>query len=289
MADGGSLILGTNNQSRNQTRIIRNRGNGPAFGVDGTSCPQTAVVGWGSSGTGVLGDSGSGDGVQGFSTSGRGVYGESVGPNPAVQGHGQQHGIWGSSESPGWGVIGVAGPDPTNPDPYSYAGAFFGRTWVYGLLVVGGDVQINGALKVWGSPKSSVVGHPDGSHRLLYTMESPFEDFGTANLSRGSVKVRLDRDFAAVVRTRGYHVFLTPEGKSNGLYVSRKKRTGFEVREQQSGKSSIRFSYRVVARRKDIHGTRLPKVKPPEVAKPPKLPRKKLPREASSKPTARHL
>ncbi|MGA7926407.1 MAG: hypothetical protein WCA20_10440 [Candidatus Sulfotelmatobacter sp.] len=45
-------------------------------------------------------------------------------------------------------------------------------------------------------------------------------------------------------------VLPTPEGNSNGLYVINKNKTGFEVREQQNGKSGIKFSYQVVARRK---------------------------------------
>jgi hypothetical protein len=110
-------------------------------------------------------------------------------------------------------------------------------------------------------------------------MESPecwFEDFGKGKLVRGRAKVKLDRDFAAVVRTNNYHVFVTAEGDSNGLYVSSKNQRGFEVREQQKGNSSIRFSYRIVAKRKDIPGPRLPKVKLPKVGSMPKPPRRKL-------------
>jgi hypothetical protein len=46
-------------------------------------------------------------------------------------------------------------------------------------------------------------------------MESPehwFEDFGSARLTRGRAKVKLDADFAKVVTLNGYRVFLTPEG-----------------------------------------------------------------------------
>ena len=44
-----------------------------------------------------------------------------------------------------------------------------------------------------------------------------------------------------------------------------------ERAEQQNGRSSIRFTYRVVAKRKDVRGTRLQKVKLPRVGKRPKL------------------
>ena len=49
-----------------------------------------------------------------------------------------------------------------------------------------------------------------------------FEDFGATKVVKGRTTVCLARDFAAVVRTKGYYVFLTPEGDSLGLYVSRK-------------------------------------------------------------------
>ncbi len=64
-----------------------------------------------------------------------------------------------------------------------------------------------------------------------------------------------------------YHIFLTPRGDSNGLYVSGLTSSGFEVREQKGGASSLDFDYRVVARRKDIPGPRLEKVKLPEPIK----------------------
>jgi hypothetical protein len=78
-------------------------------------------------------------------------------------------------------------------------------------------------------------------------MESPelwFEDFGTAKLKRGRVVVKLDADFAKVIKRGDYKVFLTPEGDCRGLYVRRKSAASFEVRELMGGKSSIAFSYR---------------------------------------------
>ena len=75
--------------------------------------------------------------------------------------------------------------------------------------------------------------------------------------------MRLDPTFAGVVRTAGYHVFLTAEGESKGLFVRRRTASGFEVCEQGAGRSGVGFSYRVVAKRKDIAARRFEKVKPP--------------------------
>jgi hypothetical protein len=86
-------------------------------------------------------------------------------------------------------------------------------------------------------------------------MESPehwFEDFGAATLKAGRVVVKIDADFARVVKLDEYHVFVTPADDCRGLCVRNKTATSFEVRELAGGKSSVAFSYRIVARRKDI-------------------------------------
>jgi hypothetical protein len=109
------------------------------------------------------------------------------------------------------------------------------------------------------NPKSAVVPFPDGTQRLLYCMESPevwFEDFGAARLKRGRAVVKIDADFAKVIKRGDYRVFPAPEGDCHGLYVRRKSAMSFEVRELMGGKSSITFSYRIVGRRKDIKGHR---------------------------------
>ena len=120
---------------------------------------------------------------------------------------------------------------------------------------------------------------PDGTQRVLYCMESPelwFEDFGTAKLNKGRATVKLDADFAKVIKRGDYRVFVTPEGECRGLSVRRKRAASFEVRELMSGTSSIAFSYRIVGRRKDIRAqerfakidTRLLLPRPPRMPKP---------------------
>jgi len=93
--------------------------------------------------------------------------------------------------------------------------------------------------------------------------ESWFEDFGEGSLVDGAAEITLDPEFAALIKSRNYHVFLTPNGDSRGLYVKRKTDKLFEVREQQGGKSKLKFSYRIVAKRKDIKGERLKKIRLP--------------------------
>jgi len=62
------------------------------------------------------------------------------------------------------------------------------------------------------------------------------------------------------VSTDGYMVYPVAEGDCRGLYVSSRGAQGFDVRELQGGVSNIGFTYRVVARRKDIEGRRLARV-----------------------------
>jgi len=125
-----------------------------------------------------------------------------------------------------------------------------------------GTVEITGDLIVHGA-KSAAVPHHDGSHRLLYCVESPeswFEDFGEGTLISGQAEVQLDPNFAAVIKTDKYHVFVTPYGDSNGLYVTQRGSKGFLVKEQNNGQSNLDFSYKIVANRKDISAERLAKI-----------------------------
>ncbi|HYU17250.1 MAG TPA: hypothetical protein VEQ11_00985, partial [Chloroflexota bacterium] len=80
-------------------------------------------------------------------------------------------------------------------------------------------------------------------------------------------QVALDPDFSAVLHNDKYLVFPVPEGECKGMYVSSKSPAGFEVRELQGGGSTLTFSYRLVARRKDIPAPRLEKIKLPSRSK----------------------
>jgi len=192
-------------------------------------------------GTGVYGESEGGVGVSGFSANGTGVQAVSNGTNGI--------GLYAQDLHDTSGEAGVA------------AAVFEGR------------VYVNGALIAFGG-KSAAVPLRDGSHRLLYSIESPeswFEDFGESKLVKGRAKVKLEPRFASVINAGSFHVFLTPYGDSNGMYVSQRSKAGFEVREQGGGKGNVSFSYRTVAKRKDIKGERLakvvlPKVKPIKIA-----------------------
>jgi hypothetical protein len=264
-------------------------GNGTT-GIYGNSNGSTGVSGnGGSQGTGVSGSgltgvSGSGSyGVYGSSTNGFGLVGSSgyIG----VEGTGTTYGVYGLSETDsGYGVYAVNDASDGNGLALLAIGGTlgvegFGQTGVTGLgngssIGTGlfGDanggsygVYSNGNFAVSaGSTKSAMAVLPDDRSVLLYTIESPenwFEDFGSGQLQGGAATIELDSIFAQTVSPEaGYHVFLTPNGDCEGLYVAQKTATGFEVRELHRGKSNVAFDYRIVAKRKGLESLRMEEV-----------------------------
>jgi hypothetical protein len=261
----GNGVIGVNNAATgpcNQSfcaggfgvRGIANGTNGNAYGVLGS----TATVGFGA---GVLGSADASTG-QAF-----GVFGQANSPNgDAMFGHAasvsgfptavvgfldsQQGGVAGQFVAHGGaGLIlqGLSGPN-------------FNQVF---SLDASGNLHIVGNLLVDGT-KSSTARLQSGQQVALYAVESPenwFEDFGTAELKSGVAWVPLDASFAETTNAAtSYHVFLTPNGDSDGLYVARKTAAGFEVREHAGGGSNVAFDYRIVVRRRGYETLRLAEV-----------------------------
>ncbi len=123
------------------------------------------------------------------------------------------------------------------------------------VIDVSGDLTCTGTI-------SAVVPVDDGSRNLaLYAEESPenwFEDAGFGRLAHGAATVALEPIFAQTVNSGvEYHVFLTPTGDCNGLYISNKTSSGFEVHELGAGVSNVGFDYRIVVRRRGFEEVRL--------------------------------
>ncbi|MGI8688124.1 MAG: hypothetical protein ACR2M3_06050 [Thermomicrobiales bacterium] len=225
-ANGGVGVFGINS-------------NAAGIGVQGFNDHGPAVQGNTSEGTGVKGIATSGTGVSGASASGTGVYGSTTNGF---------FGVFGAAGTPA-GAAGVLGYSGTAN------GTAFGSVVVAPATIAGyfnGEVHVEGPFYVDPiSNKHGVIAHPDGSKRVFYSMEAPeswVEDFGRDTLAGGKAEVRLDADFAAVVHTDDYHVFVTPQTDTKGLYIAARGATGFTVREQQGGTSSGAFSWRVVAK-----------------------------------------
>ncbi len=122
-----------------------------------------------------------------------------------------------------------------------------------------GNLQCDGDMQFDGTKSASVQIAEE--ERLLYAVESPgvwFEDFGSGALAGGQGTVTIEPLFAQSVNLgAAYHVFLTPLGDCNGLYVAEKTATGFTVRELNGGTASVAFDYRIVAKRAGYEDLRL--------------------------------
>ena len=254
MATGDPFILGKDNFAESVTYLARKdrqsaRGNNVLWLQNLNPYSNGLLV------HGLYGGSGvtaactdSGTGVRAFTESGIALYGQTSYSGSIPFGIG----VCGVSQS-GVGVWGEAVNKTTG-----FGGIF------------NGTLRVNGDLEVFGA-KSAVVPLANGSSRRVYSVESPeswLEDFGEARLTRGRASVKVDRQFAQLIRA-GYHVFLTPYGNCNGLYVSRRGAGVFEVREQGKGTNTLTFGYRIVGKRKDVKAERLAKARPnPKMERP---------------------
>jgi hypothetical protein len=305
-ADGGPLIIGGNNSGALTTSlqtttteiglfVTANLANYGAAALGGVGTyGQTSLTNTGNAG--VLGVS--------AATSGRapGVYGYAFSPDaPGVYGSNTAGGNAMRAEVPATATTNAIAMYALNYSSYTGGGPGAGGFAIYGLsakghglvgataaaggaAVVGatngvagayaaafyGPVIVGGNFTVVGGAKSAAVPHPDGSHRRLYCVESPeswFEDFGRGTLACAEATIALDPDFAAVVDTSDYHVFLTAHSSNADLAVTDRSPARFRVQASEGAEGT--FSWRVVAKRKDIAGPRFERV---EIPKEPTLP-----------------
>ncbi len=258
VSPNGNGVIGVNNSNtadfNNGVLGINNATSGNAYGVAGT----TATSGFGA---GVIG------GTSATSGTAFGVFGVANSPAGAA--------LFGNAASTSGFPVAVVGFLDSNDG--GVAGQFIAHTGA-GLILQGlsgpnfnqvlsldgnGNLHITGNLTVDGT-KSSTAKLQSGREVALYAVESPenwFEDFGSAELKGGVAWVPLDSSFAEATNAAiTYHVFLTPNGDSDGLYVARKAPTGFEVREHGSSGSNVAFDYRIVVRRRGYETIRMAEV-----------------------------
>ena len=258
VSPNGNGVIGVNNSNtadfNNGVLGINNATSGDGYGVNGA----TATSGFGA---GVVGSASAASGTA------FGVFGQTNSPDGTT--------IFGHAASTLGFPTAVVGFLDSNDG--GVAGQFVAHKGA-GLILQGlsgpnfnqvlsldanGNLHITGNLTVDGA-KSSTAKLQSGREVALYAVESPenwFEDFGSAELKGGVGWVPLDSSFAEATNAAiTYHVFLTPNGDSNGLYVARKTPTGFEVREHGSSGSNVAFDYRIVVRRRGYETIRMAEV-----------------------------
>jgi hypothetical protein len=236
LAANGEPVLVGGNYAGTTTTVISNAG---GIAIEGSSTNSIGVLGFSTNNVGMQGQSGANIGLFATSASSVGLFGYSA-TNVGLQGQsGSGIGLYGVSDS----SVGLLGQSNTG-----LAGQFVG------------DIFVTGSLSVQGL-KSAVVPDARGGHRRVFCVESTesyFEDFGRGELQSGRARVALDPDFAAIVHSEDYDVFPVPNGDCNGLYVRSRSATHFDLWELRGGKSNVSFSYRLVAKRRDVQAQRLP-------------------------------
>ena len=234
--------------------------------MEGTATNGTGVEGFSSSGDGVFGSSGdfsvvgqgnissdpgsiSADtGVKGTSTNANGVYGFSTNRNAGAfeNNNGSFFTLYSQADNASGFPLGAV----NNSTGASLTFASTGNLTISGNLFTGSGTCHTGC---------SAARHP-----LTYTPAQSLptmEDFGEAQLVNGQAYVHLDPAYANVIDSQtNYLVFITPEGDSNGVYVTQKTSSGFLVRENRGGHSALAFSYRIVAKPLGENAIRLPMI-----------------------------
>jgi hypothetical protein len=259
--------LGTGVQG---TGIIGVYGNDDGYpGGNGVYGVDTSEAGIGIYGNGYDGIVGEGANV--------GVYGEANGVS-GMNALAVPYGVWGDVGGATGSSIAVVGTAADSNAGYFLNGGMY-NTALYAendnqsnsgapvLYTFGGyfggscEIDVLGNLGCSGSYNEAVKVDNGARKVSVYSMQSPenwFEDFGSGSLSHGSATIKLDPTYAQTVNTGiEYHVFLTPNGDSKGLYVAQKSATSFEVREQGGGTSDVAFDYRIVAKRAGFEDVRL--------------------------------
>jgi hypothetical protein len=214
-------------------------GNGTAWGVEGFTLE--------SGGYGV-------EGVNGYGTAdaGIGILGIGGGTSPVSFNFGE--GVLGIGND--WGVMGYA--TDASPDGTESAGGFLSSADnTYYAYIATWDGTTNYKIQGTGTV-STIVKDQQNNLKAMACPEAPeilFEDYGTSALVNGTVHINLDPTYSKNVTINAKHplrVMITMnDACPNGVYVTNRTTTGFDVVENNKGTSNATFTYEVIANRAD--------------------------------------
>jgi hypothetical protein len=118
-----------------------------------------------------------------------------------------------------------------------------------GNMILGGGLIVDGQLN-YGTDGGTCIELPGicATPQLKRSSAGDgVERTGEAQLIAGRAFVAIDASaLPRMDASKSYHVFVTPEGDCNGLFVTGKTKRGFSVRELHGGRSTLAFDYRVV-------------------------------------------
>lgn len=104
---------------------------------------------------------------------------------------------------------------------------------------------------------STTAENIDGERVTFHCTEAPeiyFEDYGQGQLVNGRAQITIDPTMAKNITVNDKHplrVFIQLEDDCNGVFVTNKTRSSFDVVEFASGQSNAKFQYRIVGNRAD--------------------------------------
>lgn len=318
-------ILGTSTSGPGVAAVSTNgdglyaRSNGGP-GVYATSVANNAITGGSTNGSGVYGSSSASSGVVGVSNNADGVYAVSTSGYALEAQSSVADAVHAVNSSSGTAVAALAN---SGDAVYAYTNAGIGMaantgsgngadiTGTY-IGVVGKAPASGGFPMVLGDTNNNDLFFVDGAGNVFYhgtlntflktgrgdtligygteTTSPTVEDTGSGQLVDGVAFVRLDAAYAQAIDMRAaYHVMLTPNGDTRGLFVATKSPSGFVVREVQGGRGTLAFDYHIYASAQGHAGQRM-LVLPRAAAQAfmPRLTPAQLPRLPSHKPPLFH-
>ncbi|HTU81261.1 MAG TPA: hypothetical protein VMF61_03975 [Candidatus Acidoferrales bacterium] len=279
-------------------------GSNTGNGVWGTSVNLTGLFGESTNGNALVAQAlGGGTGVEASSATGYGIYASAGGDDDVILANaGSSNTAVDASASTGYAIKAVNNTGSSIPAAYmnnaggngvdsegSYIGVVARAPASGGYPLVATDQSGNNLFYVDGS--GNVAYHGELSHfavtprgrsirTFTTTNESPtIETTGSGMLVNGVAAIAFDPAFADSIGGARYHVLLTPDGDTRGLFVARKDSGGFVVREVQGGRGSFAFDYHVYATDASVAAATAPRTpraplthagrpKPPEVPRP---------------------
>jgi hypothetical protein len=243
---------------------------GYAVYADATAAGRPGVFGASSAATGT-GIAGLGNNLATYATLVGGSGGAFTSSNAGVYGFGSvaaaTGGIFVGNNTTASTLVGGTGIAATGTATgvYGHAnntgnntwGGYFNNGSATDYAYVGGrtaatNYKINGPGTV-----STIVRDTNDQLVNLYCPEAPevlFQDFGQGQLVNGRAHIELDPNFTKNITVNDGHplrVIIQLEGDCNGVFVTNKTATGFDVIELQSGNSNVNFTWFVTANRAD--------------------------------------
>ncbi len=256
-ADGGNAIVATitNSQGLGGAALVANvQSGGPALianVISGSPAVEVNMAGGGGAGV-VAQVQGGGAGLVGVSyDGGSGAVAVAYQGAPALVA--TDYGPGGALEA-------------TDQTSGAYVSLARGSKGVYcsgDFEMLNGTFTASPTSTTWTTNKPATVKLEDGTRVKLFAEEPTevyFSDYGDGQLAGGRAHITLDAAFLQTVTINErfpMKVFVQLEGDCNGVFVTNKTTTGFDVVELAGGRSDAAFSYRAVCTRRHYDGERL--------------------------------